>query len=201
MIEIDVKQGSEEWLKMRLGKITGTKLKEVFKPDNLPLIYKMIAEIDSEEIEETFTTKQMQRGKDLEPIAREIYQQVKDIEIEEIGFCLSDSNDYLAYSTDGFTKDRKGGIEIKCPNTETHVKYISQNQIPNEYKSQVHTAFLVNEKLEWLDFVSFDPRFKSKPMFIKRIERTEIDSILQQTKIELNKFITKFEKYYKKVLS
>jgi hypothetical protein len=199
MIEIDIKQGSDEWLKMRLGKITGTKLKEIFKADNLPLIYKMIAEIDSEEIEETFTTKQMQRGKDLEPIAREIYQQVKDIEIEEVGFCLSDSNDYLAFSTDGFTKDRAGCIEIKCPNTETHVKYISQNQIPNEYKYQVYTAFLVNENLQWLDFISFDPRFKSKPMFIKRVYVYELE--LEKTLSEVHKFIEKFEKYYKQVLS
>lgn len=201
MIEVDVKQGSEQWLKMRLGKITGTKLKEVFNSDNLPLIYKLIAEIDSEEIEETFTTKQMQRGKDLEPIAREIYQQVKEIEIEDVGFCLSDSNDYLAYSTDGFTKYRSGGIEIKCPNTETHVKYISQNQLPNDHKYQVYTAFLVNEKLDWLDFISFDPRFKSKPMFIKRINRVDIIEDLEKTESELNKFIIKFEKYYKKVLS
>jgi hypothetical protein len=201
MIEVDVKQGSEQWLKMRLGKITGTKLKEVFKSDNLPLIYKLIAEIDSEEIEETFTTKQMQRGKDLEPIAREIYQQVKEIEIEDIGFCLSDSNDYLAYSTDGFTKCRTGGIEIKCPNTETHVKYISQNQLPNDYKYQVYTSFLVNSKLQWLDFISFDPRFKSKPMFIKRINRVDIIEDLEKTESELNKFIIKFEKYYKNILS
>jgi hypothetical protein len=51
MIEVHVEQGSLEWLKLRLGKITGTRLKEVFKSDNLPLVYKMIAEIDSEEVE------------------------------------------------------------------------------------------------------------------------------------------------------
>jgi len=201
MIEIDVKQGSDEWLKMRFGKITGSRLKEVFKSDNLTLVDEMISEIDSELIDKSFVSVEMQRGKDLEPIARSIYEQIKEIKIDEIGFCLSDSNDYLAFSTDGFTECRTGGIEIKCPSTKTHVKYIRMNQIPNEYKYQVHCAFLVNKKLEWLDFVSFDDRFKSRPMWIKRVTRQEIESVLIEDQKEIDKFIIKFEKYYKQVLS
>lgn len=201
MIEINVEQGSKEWLKMRLGKITGTRLKEVFKSDNLSLIDEMIAEIDSEEIEENYVSKEMQRGKDLEPLVRNIYSQVKSINIDEVGFCLSESDDYSALSPDGFTQDRKGAIEIKIPSTKTHVKYIRQNQIPNEYKYQVYQYFLVNEKLEWLDFISFDERFKSMQMFIKRVNREEIKEELEKTRIELNKFITKFEKYYATITS
>jgi hypothetical protein len=201
MIEIDVKQGSDEWLKMRLGKITGSRLKEVFKSDNLTLVDEMISEIDSELIDKSFVSVEMQRGKDLEPIARSIYEQIKEIKIDEVGFCLSDSNDYLAYSTDGFTECRKGGIEIKCPSTKTHVKYIRMNQLPNEYKHQVYCAFLVNKKLEWFDFVSFDDRFKSRPMWIKRVTREELESVLIETQKEIDKFIVKFEKYYKQVLS
>lgn len=199
MIEVHVEQGSLEWLKLRLGKITGTRLKEVFKSDNLPLVYKMIAEIDSEEVEVNYINAAMQRGKDLEPIAREIYKEVKGIEIHELGFCLSDENDYLGYSTDGFTKDRKGAIEIKCPNTETHVKYILQDKIPNEYKYQVLTAFMVNTKLEWLDFISFDDRFKSRPMWIKRITREEISNEIEETTKGLDKFCDKFLNYYQKI--
>lgn len=199
MIEVKVEQGTPEWLKMRLGKITGTRLKEVFKSDNLPLIDEMIAEIDSEEIEENYVNQSMQRGKDLEPVVKAIYEQVKDIEIDEVGFCLSEENDYLALSPDGFTKDRLGAIEIKCPSTKVHVKYIRMNKIPSEYLYQVYCYFLVNQKLEWLDFISYDDRFNSRPMWIKRVKREEIENELILANIEIEKFIVKFEKYYKQV--
>lgn len=199
MIEVKVEQGTPEWLKMRLGKITGTRLKEVFKSDNLPLIDEMIAEIDSEEIEENYVNQSMQRGKDLEPVVKAIYEQVKDIEIDEVGFCLSEVNDYLALSPDGFTKDRLGAIEIKCPSTKVHVKYIRMNKIPSEYLYQVYCYFLINQKLEWLDFISYDDRFNSRPMWIKRVKREEIENELILANIEIEKFISKFEKYYKQV--
>ena len=199
MIEVKVQQGSHEWLKMRLGKITGTRLKEVFKSDNLPLIDEMIAEIISEEIEENYVNAAMQRGNDLEPIVRDLYTQVTGIEIEEIGFCLSEENDFLALSPDGFTADRKGAIEIKCPSTKVHVKYIRQDQIPNDYKYQVYNYFLVNKDLEYLDFISFDNRFKIKPMYVKRIHRNEILEDLAKTSEDLEKFCTKFLKYYEKI--
>lgn len=199
MIEVKVEQGTPKWLKMRLGKITGTRLKEVFKSDNLPLIDEMIAEIDSEEIEENYVNQSMQRGKDLEQVVKAIYEQVKDIEIDEVGFCLSEENDYLALSPDGFTKDRLGAIEIKCPSTKVHVKYIRMNKIPSEYLYQVYCYFLINQKLEWLDFISYDDRFNSRPMWIKRVKREEIENELILANIEIEKFIVKFEKYYKQV--
>lgn len=200
MIEVQVEQGTQEWLKMRLGKVTGTRLKNVYKTDYLNLIDELIAEVISEEVEVSFVNSSMQRGKDLEPIVREIYQQVKEIEIEEIGFCLSDEIDILAYSPDGFTKDRKGGIEIKCPNTKTHVKYIRQNKLPSEYESQVLCAFLVNKSLEWMDFISFDDRFKVKPMFIIRVERKDILGQLYLMEQGLLDFQKKFLANYEKIV-
>lgn len=200
MIELNLEQRSPEWFKARLGKITGTRLKEIFKADNLPLIDEMIAEIISEQFEDNYVNSSMQRGIDLEPIVKEYYELLKEIKIINIGFCLSEENDYLGLSPDGFTKDRKGAIEIKCPSTKNHVKYIRMNQIPNDYKHQCYCYFLVNKSLEWLDFISFDDRFKSKIMFIHRINRSEILEELEKTEAELNKFILKFEKYYKQIV-
>lgn len=201
MTEINVEQGTKEWLMLRLGKITGTRLGEIFKSDNLPVIDEMIAEIVTEHPLTNFSTKAVEEGKENEPLARLVYQEVKDIAIEEVGFCLSDTNDYLALSPDGFTIDRMGGVEIKCPQPKTHVKYIRQDKLPAEYKYQVYAYFLVNPKLEWLDFVSFNASFKEKPMFIKRINRIDIVSELDSTQQGVDKFILKFEKYYKQVIN
>lgn len=199
MTEINVEQGSAEWLQLRLGKITGTRLSDVFKADNLALVDELVAEIETQEVGENYQSKAMAEGKEYEPVAREVYQLATETEIEEVGFCLAGWNDYLALSPDGFTKDRKGGVEFKCPTPKTHVKYIRQNQLPNEHKYQVYAYFLVNPDLEWLDFVSFCEKFKARPMFRKRINRDDILNELAETKAGLEKFTAKLEKYYQQI--
>jgi hypothetical protein len=202
MIEVHIEQGSKDWLNLRLGRITGTRLKEVFKSDNLSLIDELIAEVEVGEVEESFTNSAMQRGKDLEPIAKSIYNQVKNIELEDVGFCINEKyKDNLGLSPDAFTKDRLGAVEIKCPNTKTHVKYIRMNVIPREYIYQVYMYFIVNEKLEWLDFVSFDDRFKIRPMFVKRVNREEIEEQIKETQDGLDKFLKKLDKYKQQIIS
>ncbi len=200
MIELNVSQGSSEWFMARMNKITSSRMKDVLKPDNLGLVDEMIAEkVTNVPDIPDFISDDMQRGSDLEPVARDEYIKKTGIEIEEVGFCISDKYDWLGLSPDGFTPDRKGGIEIKCPKTKTHVKYVRQGQIPNEYRPQTLEYFLVNEKLEWLDFISFDPRFKVKPLFIHRITREEITDQLEDTMNALIKFNEKLIKYYKQV--
>ena len=199
MFEIKVEQGSQEWLEMRVGKITGTRLKEVLKKDNLPLIDEMIAEIGVGQQESTWVSPAMQRGSDMEEVAKNLYSLTKGIEIENIGFCMSFENDYLGLSPDGFTKDRLGAVEIKCPNTKNHVKYIRMDQIPSDYKPQILMYFIVNDKLEWLDFISYDDRYQPKPIWIKRVSRAELENDIEDAKKAINVFLDKFLKYYQKV--
>jgi putative phage-type endonuclease len=199
MVEVNVEQRTPEWIQYRLGKITGTRLKEVLRTDNLPLLYEMIAEVESKQIEEIPMNKAMQRGVDLEPIARQLYQERFGEIIEEVGFCLSDENDYLALSPDGFTLDRKGAIEIKCPSTKTHVKYILDDRIPTDYLPQVCMYFIVNPELEWLDFVTYDDRFKPLPLYVIHIKREDLSDKIFEYKTKIDKFTEKFEKYYAKL--
>lgn len=201
MVEVNVEQRTPEWIQYRLGKITGTRLKEVLRADNLPLLYEMIGEIVSKQIEEIPVNKAMQRGVDLEPIVRQMYQDKFGEIVDEVGFCLSDENDYLALSPDGFTLDRKGAIEIKCPSTKTHIKYILDDRIPTEYLPQVCMYFIVNTELEWLDFVTYDDRCESIPMYVIHVTREEISDKIFEYKTKIDKFIEKFEKYYSKLSS
>jgi hypothetical protein len=71
--------------------------------------------------------------------------------------------------------------------------------LPNEHKYQVYQYFLVNEKLQWLDFVSYDPRFTPRPLYIHRIERNDIIDELNTLEAEVVKFWAKFEKYFNQV--
>ena len=199
MIEIKVEQRSEEWLTLRKGKITGTKLKEFFKSSNLDLIDTLISESHCTEEEDSFTNKAMQRGVDYEPVAKDHFEIINGIEIEEVGFCLSEEYDFLALSPDGFNKDRTIGVEIKCPSTKTHIKYIRMGGYPSEYKYQIFNYFLVNEKLESLYFVSYDDRFPPKPFYQFEIKRESIQDELNQTKEGLEKFWKKYLTYYKEI--
>lgn len=201
MVEINVEQRTPEWIEYRLGKITGTRLKDVLKADNLPLLYEMIAEVESKQIEEVYVNQAMQRGIDLEPVVRQMYQDKFGEIIEEVGFCLSDDNDYLALSPDGFTLDRKGAIEIKCPSTKTHVKYVLDGKIPTEYLPQVCMYFIVNKELEWLDFITYDDRFKELSFYNIHVTREDLSEKIFEYQTKIDKFIEKFEKYYSKLQS
>ena len=202
MIEVNIEQGSKDWLNLRLGRITGTRLKEVFKSDNLSLIDELIAEVEAGDLGDNYTSSSMQRGKEIEPLAKSIYSQVKGIELVDVGFCVNEEyKDNIGLSPDGFTVDILGAVEVKCPNTKTHVKYIRMDKIPADYMHQIYMYFIVNEKLEWLDFISFDDRFKIRPMFVKSVIREEIKDELIIIKDGLDKFIKKLNKYKQQIIN
>lgn len=200
MVEIkNLEQRTPEWIQYRLGKITGTRLKNILKADNLPLVQEMLAEVVSKSIEEIPINSAMRRGIEKEPEAIELYQQMTGEILESVGFCMSDENDYFCLSPDAFTLDRKGAVEVKCPSSKTHIKYILDDKIPTEYLPQVCQYFIVNEKLEYLDFVTFDDRVEDIPIYIIRITREELSDKIFEFKEKALKFIDKFEKYYSKL--
>lgn len=200
----DYPQGSDKWKRLRLSKITGTRIKNIMKADNLSVVDELIAEAISDEIEEDgFINEAMQRGIDYEPLARMEYEKLNNCSVEQFGFLQSDKYEWLGLSPDGLISNEAGlyikGIEIKCPATATHVRYIRQNTLPNEYKYQVYNYFLVCQNLEEIDFISYDTRFGIKPLHIINIKRADIEKEIQNTEMELLKFRKKYEEYYKQV--
>jgi len=201
MIIHDCTQGSFEWHQLRLGKITGSRLKKMMAKDNLSLIDELIAE---EQVgiadDDEFVSDEMQRGIDMEPLAIQEYSNITGNTVEHP--CILQSEDWpiLFQSPDGCIKGAseggfEGAVEVKCPKTKTHIKYIRMGKIPNEYKEQVWSYFLVNPDLKWLDFVSYDPRLTVKPIWIHRVTREELAEELQTAVAELEKFIAKLDKY------
>lgn len=201
MKSIDVEQGSYEWLQMHIAKISGTRLKAVLSKKDIPmLVYEMIAEKVTGEVEyDDYVSPAMQWGKDNEPLAREKYCEAKGIEIFQHGFCLCDAIDFMAVSPDGYTDCLTGGIEIKCPTTKVHVKYIHTNVVPPEYMPQVLCNFIVNEKLKWLDFVSFDPRFLIKPLHVVRVFRDDLIKPILEAEVKAKEFYSNFQKIYDEI--
>lgn len=203
MKEHNVEQGSAEWHQLRMGRITSTRTKDVFKSDNLPVVDELIAEkVNGNEMVidamSGYVSEAMQLGTEREPIARQLYIDHTGYTIDQVGFCTHSELDWLGMSPDGLTPDRKGAIEIKCPGLKEHIRTLRMGGYPVQYKYQLMQYFLVNEKLEWLDFVSYCPEFEYTPLYIYRVNRAMFD--LDDTMGALIKFWAKFEKYYSQLI-
>lgn len=198
----DMEQRSDEWFAIRRGVITGTRVKEVFKSNNLPLVDKMIGEMYSDEKEEQINSASIQRGVDLEPHAIKEFERYTGHKVDQVGFCLHPERDWLGLSPDGLVSvdgKYKIGVEIKCPNTSTHVRYIRTNRIPSEYKFQLMDYFLVNPDCEKVAFVSYDNRFEIKPIHILWLNREDYATELAEIDAGLCKFKEKFDQYREQV--
>lgn len=126
----------------------------------------------------------MQRGHDLENealamLSEQIGKKVHD----DIGICVRDDEPRIANSPDGMIKNTAGkwvgAAEVKCLKSALHIKAVLENKIPNEapyqYWSQAMQYFVVNDDLETLYFVFYDPRFTPKPLHIIEVHRNEIE--------------------------
>jgi len=202
---LDHEQGTQEWLTARLGKITGTRLASVMgtpiKQDDL--INELIAEQITEMGDEIRPSPDMLRGIEEEACAKVEYTKRTGTKVTEVGMCIHDKYEWLAYSPDGIigTKQKyHGGIEIKSPKTKTLVKYVRKGGVPKEYHWQVVDSFIVNEKQDWLDFIIFDPRIRydELQMVVTRVTRddllTDIDIAIEKLLEFRKKWVSEYEK-------
>ena len=129
------------------------------------LITTLAAERITGDVEEVPMTRDMWRGVESEPFARDAYAAHNDVEVREVGFMLRDFGGFtLGASPDGLVGE-DGGIEIKSPRAKTHVQTILADEVPAHYMAQVQ-AFLLVSGREWCDFVSFSG---GMPLWTKRV--------------------------------
>lgn len=197
---IEGEQRTEEWFEARKMKITGSTAKKINQKN---YVYELIASYFTERKEKEFNSKHIDRGIELEPEAREEYEKATKQKVHEVAFI---ENNRLGISPDGviFGKGKaknkiKKLIEIKCPDTNNHIRYIISDGIPTEHKEQIVHAFIVVDDLKELDFVSYDKKFLYKPLHILTIRRTDLLTEIQTTKIKYEKFLKKFDSYLEKI--
>lgn len=155
MIAHDVQQRSEEWFRLRYGKIGGTASKRLHtKGDDLML--ELLACLCEEwEEEDTYASAAMQRGIDLEPFGIAEASAKLGVEFREWGWIESEHCPLLGLSPDGVTEDWTTAIELKCPGAKAHTKYCLEGGVPVEYVHQVCHYFTVIPQLERLWFGSY----------------------------------------------
>ena len=167
----DIIQGSPEWDQLRLGRATASNFGKVLaKGDGksrMTYMEELVTEFDEGVPTEHICTKHMKAGTEKEPLARRCYEQVNSCKVDEVGFIVL--NDFVGGSPDGLV-GKDGIIEIKCPLSSTHVETILSEKMPTKHIPQVQGLLWVTGR-QWCDFISFDPKVLSRPIFCIRIER------------------------------
>jgi putative phage-type endonuclease len=198
---IDVIQGTPEWHELRRGKVTASRVADVVAktksgPSALRANYmaELIAERLSGTPAEAFISAAMQWGTDMEPQARAAYEFRTDAQVTQVGFVIHPTIVQAGASPDGLVND-DGLIEIKCPNTATHLETLLGQAVPAKYETQMQFQMACTGR-QWCDFVSYDPRMpESMRLFIKRVERddkrikeleTEIAGFLLEVAVKLS---------------
>jgi len=198
MIILDLEQRSQEWFKARCGKVTASGFSKVMAKGQGKIrksyIYKLLAErISGISTENSFTSPSLERGTVKEDEARANYSLERGLTIQEVGFVEYDEN--IGCSPDGLIYGRghklKGGIEIKCPDSHTHVEYLL-NGFPSVYKVQVQGNMWICGS-DWWDFISYDDRVKGKELYIERILRD--DEYIENLENEVNLFVKEMIMY------
>ena len=171
MLVSNFEQGSNEWLQSRLGKPTASNFGKLITPTGKPstsaegYINELIAQRITGELPEFYTNAAIERGNELEPAAKALYEFINDVEVAEVGLCLHDTLDCGA-SPDGLI-GVDGGIEIKCPLPHTHIAYLREGVVPSKYIPQIQGCLWITGR-EWWDFMSYHPAMED---LIVRVER------------------------------
>ena len=170
-------QGSPEWHAARIGKITGSRFKDVLSTRGATranYMRELLLERKTGRTAQGFSNAEMEWGIQTEPQARAYYEKWFGTKVEQAGFIDHPGTLYYGYvgvSPDGLV-GHEGCIEIKCPNTDTHREYIAKNVLPSKYVPQVQGVMWVTGQ-QWCDFISFDPREPKSPFFCIRVQRDQ----------------------------
>jgi putative phage-type endonuclease len=132
----------------------------------------ILAERLSRRTEDHYVSPEMAWGSEFEPIARYAYEIATGEMVDTVGFVLHPTMDFAGASPDGLVGE-DGGLELKCPKTTTHIKWMTNGGVPEEHQAQCLWNMACAER-QWWDFMSFDPRLPDGlRIFIARMERDE----------------------------
>ena len=203
MIEM-IEQRSDQWFAARIGKVTASRVADVLAKtktgysatrDNY--MAQLVCERLTGEKGESFTNAAMQHGTDTEPLARAAYEALKDVLVDEVGFVPHPSIKMAGASPDGLVGD-DGLIEIKCPNTATHIDTLLNQSVPTKYFTQMQFQMACTGR-EWCDFVSFDNRLPEElQLFVKRVPRDE--TYIKLMEAEIVQFIVELDEKIAKLM-
>lgn len=184
-------QNTPEWYQAKIGRVSASrcadlmaKTKSGYSASRNNYMTELIIARITGIYPESYTSPAMQWGIDTEAEAREAYEAETFNIVQEVGFIKLNEN--VGCSPDGLIGE-DGGIEIKCPNSATHLDTLLTGKIDRKYLLQIQFSMWVTDR-KWWDYVSYDPRFpEHMKLFISRVERDE--KIISEIEAEVEKFL------------
>jgi putative phage-type endonuclease len=174
----DAAQGTIQWFADRLGHATASRAKDILAviksgeaASRRNYKAQLVAERLTGTVAESYKNTEMQWGTDTEPLARMAYESKTGRMVMETGFTKHATIPFVGASLDG-SIDADGGIEIKCPNTATHIDTLLKGMDAG-HAPQIQFQMWVSGR-QWIDFVSFDPRMPERlQLYVQRVSRDD----------------------------
>ena len=193
----DIIQGTPEWFAQRLGKVTASRVADViaktktgYSTSRANYLAQLVAERLTGKAAESFTNAAMQHGTETEPLARMAYETETGLMVTEVAMIDHPTIPMTGASPDGFVGDQ-GLVEIKCPNTATHIDTLLSDKTQSKYIPQMQWQMACTGK-KWCDFVSFDPRLPADmQLFVARVDRD--DAYIAELEAEIKTFLSEVE--------
>jgi putative phage-type endonuclease len=188
-----LEQRSEAWFLERAGKVTASciykvlaRTKSGYGADRANYAAQLVTERLTGQAAASFSNAAMQWGTDTEPRARAAYEFKHDATVIETGFHPHPVIEMSGASPDGLVDDC-GLVEIKCPNSATHIETLTGAAIDRKYILQMQWQMACTGR-EWCDFASFDPRLPvAMQLHVRRVERDA--DLIAEIEDEVTKFL------------
>jgi putative phage-type endonuclease len=172
-------QGTQEWLAERAGCCTASRAADVLakiKNGEAATRRKYRLQLVTERLTgnpvQGYQNAAMQWGIQTEPEARAVYEAFTGWIVEETGFAKHAAIPWCGASPDGLVSD-DGLVEIKCPESTTHLEWMERGTVPPEHVPQIQFQLWITGR-QWVDFVSYDPRFPERlQLFVVRVPRDD----------------------------
>jgi putative phage-type endonuclease len=206
---LDLVQGTEAWLLARCGKVTASRVADVvaktksgYSASRATYMGELIAERLTGVPASSYSNAAMAWGTATEPLAREAYRAQSFDDVIEVGFVSHPRIPQAGASPDGYVGE-EGLVEIKCPNTATHIETLLGGKVPAKYETQMLWQMACTGRAS-CDFASFDPRLPPEmQLFVKRLERddtriAELESEVTAFLAELDEKVAKLTALYRK---
>ena len=189
-----IEQGSAEWFALRAGKVTASRVADVIAktktgPSALRQNYlaQLVAERLTGTVADSYSNEAMKWGTEKEPDARSAYEFYSVAPVMPAGFVVHPVIGMSGASPDGYVGEA-GLIEIKCPNTATHIETLLGATVPGKYITQMQWQMACTGRA-WCDFVSYDPRMpEDMRLFVKRVARN--DEIIDELEVAVRVFLS-----------
>jgi putative phage-type endonuclease len=199
-----IEQGTPEWFAQRLGKVTASRVADIIAKTKTGVaasrgnyLAQLVAERLTGQAADSFKSGAMQHGTETEPMARMAYETETGQMVTEVAMIQHPKIEMAGASPDGLVGE-DGLVEIKCPNTSTHIATLMADKAPSEYMAQMQWQMACTGRA-WVDFVSFDPRMPDDmQLFIKRVPRDE--KLIAEYEAEVIKFLAEVQETVDKLI-